>query len=263
MPFDGVGSTARYTWIPQRTLEVWPNWKKKAERAARLALEYIGEESVGCLEIECAVATGIGLGSSTCDVVAAIRAVCCAYGIQLDAARIAGIAIDAECAADPIMFENEVVLFAQRQGRVLESCGNWVPRYTVLSVDTDPARGGVETLSLPVPEYTDAELAILAGLIDRIRQAFRRRDSSAIAEVATASAELNQRFVPMRSFDQVRVLAERHGALGIQISHSGTVAGMLFEPRRVPPNSDIAAQVEEQLRAMDLSPLGPFATGGV
>jgi uncharacterized protein involved in propanediol utilization len=76
-------------------------------------------------------------------------------------------------------------------------------------------------------------------------------------------AELNQRFVPMRSFDQVRVLAERHGALGIQISHSGTVAGILFEPRRVPPNSDIAAQVDEQLRAMDLSPLGPFATGGV
>ena len=92
------------------------------------------------MEIECSVATGVGLGSSTCDVVAAIRAVCGAYGVELDAGRVAGLAIEAEGAVDPIMFDGEMVLFAQRQGRVLESFGAWAPRYAVLSIDTDLGR---------------------------------------------------------------------------------------------------------------------------
>ena len=64
-------------------LEVVPAWKLKAARAARLALEFVGAPVSGRLEIECSVATGVGLGSSTCDVVAAIRAVCAAYGVAV------------------------------------------------------------------------------------------------------------------------------------------------------------------------------------
>jgi uncharacterized protein involved in propanediol utilization len=242
-------------------LEVVPGWKRKAERAARLALAFIGAPPSGRLEIECAIATGVGLGSSTSDVVAAIRAVCDFHRASLDARDVARLAVEAEGAADPLMFDAEMVLFAQRQGRVLESFGCWVPRYTLLSIDTDAGGAGVDTLSLPLPIYSDAELSALDGLLARVRKAFAERDVSSIAAVATQSAALNQRFLSMRHFDEIRELADEYRALGVQISHSGTVAGVLFdETRGVHSDPDLAAQLFERVRSLGLRPLGLFAT---
>src|SRR5215472_4279961 len=73
MPIRRVGSRARYVPVADaRVLDVMPAWKLKAARAAHLALEFVGAPAgAGRLEVECSVATGVGLGSSTCDVVAA------------------------------------------------------------------------------------------------------------------------------------------------------------------------------------------------
>jgi uncharacterized protein involved in propanediol utilization len=186
-----------------------------------------------------------------------------AHGVQLNSAQVARIAIEAEGAADPIMFEDEVVLFAQRRGQVLESFGAWIPHYTVLSIDTDPGVVGIDTLSLPIPAYSDAELARLESMIDGVREAFRRRDSAAIAAIASQSAELNQRFVPLRKFRAICAFAAAHRALGVQISHSGTVAGILFDPQSVAPEGELAAQFAQKLRSLDVRTLGQFTTGSV
>src|ERR1700733_3543786 len=111
LPVGGVGSRAGYVaeGAAGGLVEVVPAWKRKAARAAELALAFVGAPVGGRLEIECSVATGVGLGSSTCDVVAAIRAVCRAYGIEVGAAEVARLAVEAEGAADPIMFDAEMV----------------------------------------------------------------------------------------------------------------------------------------------------------
>jgi len=44
--------------------------------------------------------------------------------------------------------------------------GAWIPHYTVLSIDTDCSAGRIETTSLPVPHYTDAELAPIEPVLD-------------------------------------------------------------------------------------------------
>ena len=271
MPIGGVGSTARYvsaetfdrsSRLGEAMLEVRPAWKRKAERAARLALAFIGAPAAGRLEIECAVATGVGLGSSTCDVVAAIRAACDFHSVALSARDVASLAIEAEGAADPLMFEGEMVLFAQRHGRVLESFGRWVPRYTLLSVDADEGGRGVDTLSLPVPDYTGAELAAFEDMIDRVRMAFRKCDGAAIAAIATESAVMNQRFLPLRCFREIRELADEYRALGVQISHSGTVAGLLFDDARdLQADRELTAQLFARVYSSGLRPLGLFTTG--
>lgn len=278
MPFGGIGSTARYdsaqgpgnpapTGItplepipPSHQFEVAPAWKRKAERAARLALAFLGEPVAGRLEIECAVATGVGLGSSTCDVVAAIRAVCAFYGASIDASSVARLAIEAEGAADPLMFDGEMVLFAQRHGRVLESFGHWVPRYALLSIDTDEGNGGVDTLGLPPRDYADAELSAIEVMVDRARRAFSERDAPSIAAIATESAVLNQRFLSLRHFREIQELANEYRALGVQISHSGTVAGILFDAGRgVQSDPDLAAHLFSRVRSLGLRPQGLFA----
>jgi uncharacterized protein involved in propanediol utilization len=262
MPGRGCGSTVRYA-MTQEPLRVLPAWKVKAAEAARLALGHLDRAPLGVLDIDCSVETGIGLGSSTSDVVAAIRAVCAACGVRLAPERVARIAVAAEGAADPIMFEDEVVVFAQRHGEVLESFGGSMPALTVLSLDMDPGRGGIETLSLPFPNYTPAELSVLENLLGAAREAFRVRDAAAIARIATASAKLNQRFVPLRSFDGICALAESHDALGVQISHSGTVAGILFDPERVPLHSDVLVRACADAQALGARPLGRFMTSGL
>jgi uncharacterized protein involved in propanediol utilization len=254
---DGASET-----VAAPGLDVVPAWKYKAGRAAGLALAAIGAPVVGRLEIECSVATGVGLGSSTCDVVAAIRAVCGAHGVELDAGRVAGLAVEAEEAADPIMFDGEMVLFAQRHGRVLESFGSWTPRYAVLSIDTDLGGGGIDTLSLPTPQYTDADLAAFENMIGRAREAFQRRDFVTLAAIATESATLNQRFVRMRKFWEIRDLAATYPALGVQISHSGTVAGILFDARSIDGSDDaLIGDVTARVRSLGVRPRGLFISG--
>ena len=279
MPIRRVGSRARYVpatgdsatpgagrestpALTERVLEMLPPWKFKAARAARLALELVGAPaSGGRLEIECSVATGVGLGSSTCDVVAAIRAVCAAYDVAVESDVVARLAVAAEGAVDPIMFDREVVLFAQRQGRVLEAFGSWIPAYGVVSIDTDVGVGGVDTLSLPPPQYTDAELEAFEALVDRARDAFARRDAAAIAAVATESATLNQRFVSLRGFGEIVALAGEFGALGVQIAHSGTVAGILFDARAMHAHPELIPDVLTRVGAFGARPLGVFETG--
>jgi uncharacterized protein involved in propanediol utilization len=248
--------------VPGPLLDVIPALKTKAGRAAALALAFVGAPASGRLEIDCSVPTGVGLGSSTCDVVAAIRAVCDAHGVQLDAAQVARLAIEAEGAADPIMFDGAMMLFAQRRGLVLESLGSWTPPYAVLSIDTDPGGPGVDTLALPVPRYTDADLAAFESMIGRARRAFLQRDPVALAAVATESATLNQRFVPLRSFGEISALAQEYHALGVQISHSGTVAGILFDARAEGgPDRTMIDEVSARVGLLGARPRGLLIVG--
>jgi uncharacterized protein involved in propanediol utilization len=258
MPVNGIGSSVRYMPTPGLPLQVQPAWKAKALMAARLTLEEIDAPCQGLLEVESGLTPGRGLGSSTCDVVATIRAVCATFDVRPDAQWIARLAVRAEGAADPVMFDDQMVLFAQRRGEVIEFFEPWMPSFKVLSCDMDPEGAGVDTLSLPPRAYTSAEVEQLEALIDGARRAFRAHDAAAIARVATSSAQLNQRFLPMQLFEGIRDVSARHEALGVQISHSGTIAGVLF---------DLDVSVERmgcagaELQALGVKILGHFRSG--
>lgn len=259
MPVPETGSSARFVPESDPSIEVRPAWKVKAARAARLTLDFLGERRAGgALTVDCPVPAGLGLGSSTSDVVAAIRAVCHAQGASLEPGQLARLAVEAEGASDPIMFDSGV-LFAPREGRVLEHWDGGFPDFLVVSVDTDPHAGGVDTLSLAIPSHTPAELTRYGELIRRARAAFRERDAAAMAAVATRSAELNQRHMPMRGFADLLALTERPGCLGLQISHSGTVAGLLFDSAA---GRGAAGAVRPALAALGMRCLGTFRTRG-
>ena len=257
LPICAIASRAHFTVTDAHRIEVTPPSKTKAGRAARLTMDALGySHHGGRLVLECAIPTGLGLGSSSSDVLATMRAVCAALGGSLNSITLARLAVAAETASDPIMFDG-TVLFAQREGRVLEDWGAWIPRYLLLSVDTDPGLRGVDTVSLAQPRGESARTDY-AALIARARCGFKRLDSAEIAAVATRSAELNQRIVPLRKFRALCALGERSGCLGLQIAHSGTVAGLLFDPA-TPPES--LEDLHQQLHALGMAPRGILKTG--
>ena len=257
LPVSDIGSRAYFTARGDQEIVVHPPAKRKAARAARMTLDALGFGHLGGrLRVDCMLPTGLGLGSSTSDVLATMRAVCGALGCSLDAAEIAQLAVAAETASDPLMFDG-IVLFAQRKGQVLEEWGQWTPEYLLLSVNTQPHCSGVDTVGLPLPRSASAR-SEYSALLARARAGFLGRNAVEVAAVATRSAELNQNHLPLPNFRALCSLAERNGCLGIQIAHSGTIAGLLFEPAT---QMESLTSLNGQLRALRMEPRGFFRTG--
>ena len=105
---------------PDGTISTRPENRTKAARAAKLALTHLGlAQAGGELTIESSIPVSHGYGSSTADVVAAIRAVADAAGRTLRSDTVCRLASEAEGASDAIAYDNQTVLFAQREGRAI------------------------------------------------------------------------------------------------------------------------------------------------
>ena len=258
LPRRDVKVTGKLELFEAKGLEVRPAWKRKALRAAEIALTRWGMAgATGRLTLFSDVEVGLGLGSSTADVVAAIRAVAAVLGITPRAADVAAIAVEAEVAADPLMFDDFALLFAQRGGAVLESWGYWYPAFAVCSANLAEAGTRIDTLQLPPPAYTESELDLFADILETARDGFRRRDLAGIAAAATRSAILNQSRIKLARFETWRRLAEEAGALGVQIAHSGVVGGALFDPDD-PLLGDRIATLSAQWRQLGHGPVELF-----
>ncbi|WP_399880246.1 GHMP kinase [Streptomyces sp. BBFR51] len=239
LPMTGRGSTARFTHLPGTSpdrVTVTPGGRTKARAAAVLAAgecaERRGEEPCGGeLTLTGDLPLGLGMGSSTSDVIATVRAVADSWGLLLPPETIARLAVRAEGASDPLMHGARPLLFAQREGRVLEALGSALPPAVVIGC----AVGGgepVDTLSLPAPAPArDDDLTAYEHLRRMLRRAVTDADTALLGRVSTASARLRQRVLRHEEFPALTRIADSVGAAGVQIAHSGNVAGILFDPR--------------------------------
>lgn len=230
LPCPIFQSTAVFIPSASGELIVEPCWKTKARDAARAALERAGVPHWGgYLKIASATPPGWGLGSSTSDVVAAIRAVMDITRRCFSAREIARLAVDSERASDSIMFVERAVLFAHREGRVLEELHGGLPPLEVLGFLADDSEQGIDTLSWRRARYTWEEIELFRPLLGLLRRAVASGDARLLGRVATASARLNQRHLPKPRLERVIALAGEIGAAGVQVAHSGTVMGLLFD----------------------------------
>jgi uncharacterized protein involved in propanediol utilization len=206
----------------------------KVRRAAILTLSqlpgYRSPAKGGQIEITSTVPRGIGMGSSTSDVTATIRAVADSHGHPLAKEEVARLAVLAECASDSVMIDDQVVLFAQREAAVLEVFGQQLPPMLVLGCDTAPEEK-VDTLRLPPAPYDRSEIVRFGVLRAALRRAVAKSDLALLGRVATASARINQRYLPKPQLEMLLRLCEQHGGCGVQVAHSGTVAGLIFDAR--------------------------------
>ncbi|MEU3572030.1 GHMP kinase [Kitasatospora sp. NPDC036755] len=239
-------------------LSVEPAWKAKARDAASATAAAVGWPRIGGrLVIRSNTEVGRGFGSSTSDVTAAIRAVLDALGVTVKADRIARLAVQSEVAADPLMFDG-MLLFAHREGQVIESFGPAVPPFRLLGFPLGIDR--VDTVAFPPAVYNRSEVRDFETLRTRLRHAAARSDLAEIGLVATESARINQRFLPVPAFGALLDIADRVGAAGLQVAHSGNVGGFLFDPAGPEPDDRIA-EAAALLRAAGTDGTWHYASG--
>lgn len=235
LPVPGTGTTAVFVRRPDRPadrLSVRPADRDKARRAATIAVAECAELSGqrrcgGRLWLHGDVPIGIGMGSSTSDVIATVRAVAASFAVRLAPETVARIAVRAERACDPLMLADTAALFASREGRVLEQFGRPLPAAVVLSCVTGGGRP-VDTLTLPTPPRR--EVPAFEELRAALRQAVADADVGLLGRVSTESARRNQRLLDKPELDLLEQVAARTGAAGVQVAHSGNVAGLIFDP---------------------------------
>lgn len=175
---------------------------------------------------------GKGMASSSADIAAACQAAALAAGRSLAADEIADIALAIE-PTDGIFFPG-IVMFDHVRGLTRRPLGS-PPPMSVLIFD---AGGRVDTLEF----NRRADLAALNAAKEReIRRAveFVSRglaagDCALIGQAATISALANQAILPKPALPGIIALARRHGAVGVNTAHSGTVLGILFPGRPSP-----------------------------
>ncbi|WP_084735053.1 GHMP kinase [Actinophytocola xinjiangensis] len=230
LPLTGPGVRAEFTPRPGGEVVVRPADRVKAARAASLAIAECARltgrpRRGGDLRIDGDIPLGLGMGSSTGDVIATIRAVAASFGAGLSGEVIARLAVAAEQASDPLMLSDRPVLFAHREGRVLEELGDALPPAVVVGCLTG---GGAPVNTLSLPGHDDvAEFERLRALL---RRAIAETDLALLGQVSTASARHNQRVLPKEELATLEAIARRTGSAGVQVAHSGNVAGLLFDP---------------------------------
>ncbi|KRE11450.1 kinase [Bosea sp. Root483D1] len=228
LPLTRLVSKATFTCAATPDLTTRPGDKVKAGSAARKTLSHLGVAEGGFLHIKSNIPIGHGYGSSTADVVAAIHAVAAAHAVRLQPSRVSQLAVAAERASDALAFDGRAVLFAQREGAVLEDFGGSLPPLLLVGFKSIGGRP-IDTLHLPPARYDSTEIQQFRVLRALIAYAVRYQDPNCLGRAATASALLSQRHLPKQHLERVIEIAEGSGACGVQVAHSGSLLGILFD----------------------------------
>ncbi|RWD82942.1 GHMP kinase [Mesorhizobium sp.] len=230
LPCRHLTSKAEFRVTSEESVSVVPRRCEKAGRAAELALQRFAQAGTGGhLTVESNIPVGRGMGSSTADVLASILAVLDYLRIQVSPDFVMQLAVNAETACDSTLFSGPAVLFAHREGIVIESFKKSLPPIDLVSIDTTPGKA-VDTLEFEPAQYSPAEIESFRPLRALLRHAVNISDLTLLGRVATASTRINERFLPKPRLNDIEAIGVLHGALGVQAAHSGTVVGLMFDP---------------------------------
>jgi L-threonine kinase len=169
------------------------------------------------------------MASSTADILGAVAAAGLATGDTAAPEDMARIALSIE-PSDGTMFPG-VVLFDHREGRLLKPLGAPPPLDIVAldfggRVDTVEFNQADRSTLLRSLEHHTAEAAAL------VEAGIRQGDVTLIGEGATLSALSHQAVLHKENLERVVAVSREAGAVGVCVAHSGTVVGVMVDPRK-------------------------------
>jgi uncharacterized protein involved in propanediol utilization len=199
---------------------------------------------------------GKGFATSTADMLAAVRAFCVSFGLELSLEEIALLLASIE-PTDSIMYDG-LVAFYHREGVLRERLG-YLPPLWIIGID----RGGiVDTLyyNEKIIPYGNEEEMEFAQLLQDLKDALEKGDSREIGRIATRSGEIQQKRMPHPYFSLLQQIRKEEGGVGTVVAHSGTLGGILLDERD-PFFLEQRKRIEDRLKVLGL-PMYQFSVGG-
>lgn len=208
--------------------------RRKATEAMYRTLAYYGEsQKIGdslWIEIHSDIPIAKGMASSTADIAAVATATATFLGKKIDGDTLAKICVGIE-PTDSTIYEG-LVLFDHLQGIRVETF-DWKPEVDVLILESDQV---LDTQVFRKSDYSKERIEVQP----QVEEAFRifkegalKKELSMLGKAATMSALANQNILPKHKLDEIIEAADRHGCLGVNVAHSGTVVGLLIERNKV------------------------------
>ncbi len=222
-------SKARFIPNNSKEINVTPVVNTKAKKVATLMLSHLNKTIGGDILIQSNIIPKLGFGSSTADVLSTMRAIIDIFDIDMNVEVLAKLAVKSELASDSIMFGDDI-LFAQKNGVIIEKFQKKLPKIIVLGFNESPENNGFDTIAMKPLQYNEKEISEFKKLRHQLSQASLTQDVSLLGDVATRSALINQRYYPKKKLEKIIQIKEENDASGIQISHSGDLVGLIWDP---------------------------------
>lgn len=210
---------------------VFPAERIKTAQAVRKALDREGCRGLGAvIDVASSLPVGKGMASSTADLSAACYAVAAALHRRLSPEAVAEIALSIEPSDGT--FSAGIALFDHVGGRLFERLGDPFP-LGLLVLDFG---GAVDTLEFnrrsDLADLNERKEPAVRRALELVRDGLRRRDPVRLGEGVTMSALANQSILPKPNLEAIIDYVVARGAYGVNVAHSGTVAGVLLPPGR-------------------------------
>ncbi|WP_435283902.1 GHMP family kinase ATP-binding protein [Streptomyces koelreuteriae] len=231
-----------------------PPLGEKSLTAARLFLEHHGLAlPPGTWTAHSELRVGVGMASSTADIVATLRCVAGIFALPCDTDVVLGVLAAIE--RSDSVFLDEFALHLSGRHRVVRRLGTDIGFHTAYVIEPGTVDTAAVTSRL-LEHYRRRGEEYERCLTDLLK-GFACGDAAAIARAATASAVLSQEVLPKATFDRVLAHRERFGADGVFVAHTGCLTGYLFARR---PGSRLRSELSAFFRS--LGHQCSFAQGG-
>ncbi|GGW92794.1 hypothetical protein GCM10010297_12790 [Streptomyces malachitofuscus] len=234
----------RHSWVyftPRATVDSSrsPALGEKSAQAARLFLDHYGLAlPPGDWRTHSELPVGVGMASSTADIVATLRCLFRVFSLPYDTNVVLGVLAGIE-RADSV-FLDEFALYLSGRHRVVRRLGPDIGFHTAYV--TEP--GTVDTAAvtpLLLHHYRRRGEEYQRCLTDLLK-GFDSGDPAAVARAATTSAALSQEVLPKATFGSLQAHREGFGADGVFVAHTGCLVGYLFASRpRAEAKSELSA----------------------
>ncbi|MCG8916029.1 hypothetical protein L6E12_09530 [Actinokineospora sp. PR83] len=170
---------------------------------------------------------GVGMASSTADIVATLRCLFALFGLPYDAAAVRAVLTGIE-RADSV-FLDEFALYLSDRHEVVEPLGTRIGFHTCFVVEP----GSIDTTAVTplLLEHYRHRADSYRRCLDGMLAAFRRSDPVGVARAASTSAALSQEVLPKARYDAIVAHRREFGADGVFVAHTGRVIGYLFTQR--------------------------------
>ncbi|MEW4353886.1 kinase [Streptococcus pneumoniae] len=181
---------------------------------------------------------GKGCSSSTADILVGLKLLSLLQGRNLSNEELTEMCSSIE-PSDSVAFEDWTVLNPLTGEVVFQT--SWKPDLWVYILEP---KATIDTLALPrMTETKDYSVAESEQVFTRFVEACKEKSLNQLGQVATLSARLNQKRLMKPYLEEIIAIANKNGAIGVNVAHSGTVLGILLREAK----KETVQALEEEL----------------